>query len=221
MQKIYFNPGCALSIYKPDMEQKILHYLNMYYDNNVEVHKICCRFEPKLDRGSAIVNVCAGCDRRFRSLYEGISTISLWEVLDKMDGFPFSDYSGVKMSVHDACPVREKACVHSAVRSLLHKMNIEVVETQYHGTSSICCGDDFYPKLPLGQVHEKMKQRADSMPCDDVAVYCVSCIKSMFIGGKTPRYMVDLLFNETTTPEVYDTAVWHNQLQEYIDNHKS
>ncbi|MCL2592836.1 MAG: (Fe-S)-binding protein [Defluviitaleaceae bacterium] len=220
MQKIYFNPGCALSIYKPEMEQKILHYLNMYYDNNVEVHKICCRYEPKVENGSVVVNVCAGCDRRFSSLYEGVSTISLWEVLDKMNGFHFPNYSGIKMSVHDACPVREKTGVHLAVRSLLHKMNIEVVETEHNRTNSICCGDDFYPKLPLEKVHEHMKKRANSMPCEDVVVYCVSCIKSMFIGEKNPRYMVDLLFNETTTAGVYDTIEWHKQLQEYIENHK-
>jgi hypothetical protein len=218
MQKTYFNPGCALSIYKPDTELKILSYLNNNY-GNVELHKICCRHDPNAEEGSVIINVCAGCDRRFRSLYKGVSTISFWEVLDQMDAFPFPDYSGITMSVHDACPIREKPKIHSAIRSLLNKMNIKVIETENHGTNSICCGDSFYPSLPLEQIHERMKRRADSMPCEEVVVYCVSCIKSMFIGGKTPRYMMDLLFNETTTPEIYDTTAWHNQLQAYIDSH--
>ena len=217
MEKVYFNPGCALCIYKPEMEQRILFYLDKLY--NVEPHKICCRHDPKLEKGSVVINVCAGCDRRFRSLYDGVNTVSLWEILDGMDDFPFPDYSGVNMSVHDACPIRGKPQVHSAIRSLLHKMNIKVVETQYHGERSICCGDDYYPSLPLEQVHKKMKNRADSMPCDDVVVYCVSCVKSMYIGGKTPHYMVDLLFGETTKPGVFDTIEWHNQLQEYIDRH--
>ncbi|MCP3901102.1 MAG: hypothetical protein GY707_15465 [Desulfobacteraceae bacterium] len=64
-----------------------------------------------------------------------------------------------------------------------------------------------------------MKKGADSMSCEDVCVYCVSCIKSMHIGGKTPRYLVDLLMNESTDPQVYDTVKWHEELQEYIDNH--
>lgn len=219
MGKTYFNPGCALSIYKPDMEQRILKYLHDNYDGNVELHNICCRHDPNVEEGARIINVCAGCDRRFRSLYDGVSTISFWEVLDQMDTFPYPDYHGAKMSVHDACPVREKPQVHFAIRSLLRKMNIEVIETKHHGTGSICCGDDFYPALPLEQVHERMRSRADSMPCEDVVVYCVSCIKSMFIGGKTPRHMVDLLFGEPTTPEVYDTLAWHKQLQSYIDAH--
>lgn len=218
MTKIYFNPGCALSIYKPEIENRLLKFLNEAY-GEVTLHKICCRHDPQLEVGSLIINVCAGCDRRFRSLYEGISTISLWEVFDGLDSFQYPDYKDLKLSVHDACPVREKPQVHKAVRNLLKKMNIDVVETKFFGTNSICCGDDFYPKLPIEKVQQKMKERADSMPCNEVCVYCVSCIKSMYIGGKTPRHLIDLLMGETTEPQIYDTVHWHQQLQDYIDKH--
>jgi len=222
LTKTYFNPGCALSIYKPDTENKILKFLNENCHEKygeVDLHKICCRHEPLIEEDSLIINVCAGCDRRFRSLYQGITTISLWEVIDELDSFQFPDYEGLQVSVHDACPVREKPQVHQAVRSLLEKMNIEIVETEFHGTRSKCCGDDFYPALSVEAVHEKMKERADSMPCEDVCVYCVSCIKSMHIGGKTPRHLMDLLLEETTEAQIYDTEEWHQQLQEYIDRH--
>ena len=218
MVTTYFNPGCGLSLYKPKMENKILNFLNDNY-GAVTLHKICCRHEPQLEAGSMIINVCAGCDRRFRSLYEGITTVSLWEILDRLPSFRYPDYKGLKISVHDACPVREKPQVHQAVRNLLTKMNIEIVETKFHGTQSICCGDDFYPKFSVEMVHEKMKERAASMPCEDVCVYCISCIKSMYIGGKTPRYLIDLLMGETTESQIYDTVQWHDQLQEYIDKH--
>lgn len=218
MTKTYFNPGCALSIYKPEIENKVLKFLNENY-GEVTLHKICCHHNPQLEAGSSIINVCAGCDRRFRSLYEGISTISLWEVLDGLEAFQYPDYKGLKLSVHDACPVREKPQVHKAVRNLLKKMNIDVVETKFSGTNSICCGDDFYPKLPIEKVRQKMKERANSMPCNEVCVYCVSCIKSMYIGGKTPRHLIDLLIGQTTEPQIWDTVKWHEQLQDYIDKH--
>jgi Fe-S oxidoreductase len=218
MEKTYFNPGCALSIYKPEMEDKILKFLNENY-GEVALHKICCHHDPQLESGSLIINVCAGCDRRFRSLYEGISTISIWEIIDGLDTFLYPDYNGLKMSVHDACPVRGKPQVHQAVRNLLKKMNIDVVETEFYGTHSICCGDDYYPMLPLNQIHKKMKVRADAMPCNEVCVYCISCIKSMHIGGKAPRHLMDLLMGETTEPQIYDTVEWHEQLQDYINQH--
>ncbi len=216
--KTFFNPGCALSLYKPEMENRILEYLNRSY-RETTMHKVCCHHEPGLPKGSVIVNVCAGCDRRFSTLYEGISTISLWEVLDQLDTFAFPDYDGIRMSVQDPCPVREKPQVHQAVRSLLGKMNIEVVETRLHGTRTVCCGDDLYPKLPMDQIHKQMKKRAEAMPCAEVCVYCVSCIKSMHIGGKQPRYLLDLLMNEPTDPQIYDTVKWHEQLEAYIDTH--
>jgi Fe-S oxidoreductase len=200
------------------MEIKILKYLNENY-KEVALHKICCRHEPKLERDSVIINVCAGCDRRFRSLYEGITTISLWEIIDKLDFFPFPDYQGVKISIHDPCPVRERREVHQAVRNLLKKMNFTVTEAKFIRKQSICCGDDFYQKIDLDEVHERMKQRAASMPCEDVCVYCVSCIKAMYVGGKSPRHLLDLLMGESTEPQIYDTETWHQQLQEYIDVH--
>jgi hypothetical protein len=216
--KTYFNPGCALSLYKPEMELEVLKFLNETL-GEIGLHKICCHHEPQLDSGSLIINVCPGCDKRFTNLYDGISTISIWRLIDGLDSFTFPDYKGLTVSVHDACPVRKKPQVHQAVRRLLKKMNIDVIETKYNGTHSICCGDNFYPHVPVDKVHEQMKKRADSMPCDEVCVYCVSCVKSMYIGGKTPRYLLDLLFGERTEPPLSETVQWHERIDEFRELH--
>jgi Fe-S oxidoreductase len=200
------------------MEGVLLQLLRDNY-GKVELHKTCCHHEPKVEKGSLIINVCAGCDRRFGTLYEGISTISFWEVMDGFDAFKYPDYNGFRMSLHDPCPIRKKPQVHKAARSLLKKMNIEIVEAEFYAEASVCCGGSFYPSLPMEEVHEKMKERAASMPCEDVAVYCVSCIKSLYIGGKTPRHLLDLLFGEETLPQVYDIAAWRQQVKEYREKH--
>jgi Fe-S oxidoreductase len=148
-----------------------------------------------------------------------VSTISLWEVLDGLNGFPLPDYRGMRMSLHDACPVRERPQVHRAVRSLLQKMRITVVEPERSGEHSVCCGDDVYQKLPLNEVERRMKLRAESMPCQDVCVYCVSCVKSMAVGGRTPHHLIDLIYGEATEPQIYDTVRWHEQLDAYIEMH--
>jgi hypothetical protein len=69
------------------------------------------------------------------------------------------------------------------------------------------------------KVIDQMKAKADEMPADDILVYCVSCSKSMFVGGKRPRYLLDLLFGEDTVPGTYDPYEWHRELDEYIDSH--
>lgn len=216
--KRVFAPGCALMIYKPEFGKKVLDFLNKEF-GHIDEHLTCCRHEPNLEKGTQIINTCAGCDRRYRQLYEGISTISLWELLVESQTFSFPDYNGRKMTVQDACPTRDQKRVHDAVRALLKRMNISLVEPEKTRDKGTCCGDSFYGVLPVEEVKEKMMKRALEMPVDDVVVYCVSCCKSMHIGGKKPRYMIDLLFGEDTVPGIFEPDEWHGELNNYIDNH--
>lgn len=217
MKKV-FAPGCALMIYKPELGKKVLDFLNSSL-GNIDEHLICCRHEPNLDKGTEIINTCAGCDKRYRELYEGITTISLWEVLADNREFQFPNYNGVTMAIQDACPTRNQERVHDAVRELLKKMNIRVVEPEKTRTKGTCCGDSFYGVLPVEQVKEQMKKRAEEMPAEDVVVYCVSCTKSMHIGSKKPRYLLDLLFKEETVPGIFEPDYWHEQLDNFINEH--
>ena len=216
--KCYFNPGCAMSLYKPEAVEESLHLLNRRF-LPTKLHTPCCRHEPNLPKGSTIINNCAGCDRRFRSLYEGVQTVSLWEVLDAIPALPLPTYDGMQLSVHDSCSFRKKPQVHLAVRNLLDKMHIEVVESPFSGAKSVCCGDNFYGHIPVEEVNAFQKKRASQMPCDDVAVYCVSCIKSMAIGGKTPHHMLDLVLGEPTDPQETRLDVYHDELDRYIEEH--
>jgi len=217
MDRIY-APGCALTIYKPHLADK-MHKLLRENLGEMERLDTCCRNHPPLQDGVQVINTCPGCDSRYRNNYTTSTTKSVWEVISEGNWFPFLDYHGAKMSIHDACPTRDQVKVHKAIRILLKRMNIEVVEPERTGTTAICCGDSFYPALPFDQIKEAMRRRAAEMPVENVVVYCVSCVKSMFIGGCRPRYMVDLLFGEETLPQTIDTIEWHKQIDEYTLNH--
>jgi Fe-S oxidoreductase len=218
MGKMVFAPGCALMLYKPELAEKIHLLLNT---NLGEMDKlmICCHHDPQFSEKTKVVNVCPGCDKRYENDYTNSSTISLWEILAENDFFPFPDYNGKIMSIMDACPTRDKEKVQTAIRTLLSKMNINIVEPKHTRAKSICCGDSFYDVISTEKVKEQMKKRTSDMPVEDVVVYCVSCIKSVFIGGKKPRYLVDLLFSEETVPQTYEPDEWHKELNEYIEKH--
>lgn len=216
--KRVFAPGCALMIYKPHLGKKVLKVLNEEL-GNIEEHLTCCKHEPKLELGTEIINTCSGCDKRYRELYDWVSTVSLWEVLAQSKNFSFPDYNGKSMAILDTCPTRSEGRVHDAVRRLLNKMNITVVEPEKTRSKGTCCGDSFYGILPVEQVKEQMKKRAAEMPVEDVAVYCVSCCKSMFIGGKRPHYLVDLLFGEETIPKTLEPEEWHREVDDFIREH--
>lgn len=221
MPKTVYSPGCAFLLYKPQLADKILTFLRNK-DDTIEMYTRCCKHEPNLSPAAdvdTIINTCAGCGTRFEAKYEGVSTMSLWEAIAEIDGFPFPDYQGETISIQDPCPARAKPKAHDAVRALLKKMNLQTVEARNIREHSICCGDSLYPNMPIDKVREQMRKRAESMPCEDVCVSCVSCIKAMHIGGKRPRYILDLLFGETTEPGVTDTQKWHEELNGFIDKH--
>ena len=216
--KRFFAPGCALMLYKPHLSQ-LLHEVLIENLGNIERLDLCCHNHPPLPDRAQVINICPGCDRRYRNNYPNSTTISLWEVLVQNDWFPFPDYDGKRMTISDACPTRNQARVHKAVRTLLDSMNIRLVEPERTGAKGVCCGDSFWGVLPAEQVKETMIARAAEMPAEDVVVYCISCAKSMFIGGKRPRYLVDLLFEEETDPKTYEPDEWHRELEEYIRAH--
>jgi Fe-S oxidoreductase len=212
--KRVFAPGCALVIYKNDLAEKLHNILNKNIEN-MDRLDICCKNRPSLEDNTQVINVCPGCDRRYRENYPGSSTISLWEILAESDFFPFPDYHGKKMTIIDACPTRNRPGLTGAIRTLLKKMNIQPVEPN----KATCCGDSLWGVLPVEKVKEKMIESAEKMPMEDVVVYCVSCSKSLFIGGKKPHYMVDLLLGEETSAGTFEPEEWHRELDEYIKNH--
>ena len=213
-----FFPGCALMLYKPELAENVHNILKTIY-GNIEMHLDCCRHEPKFKQKTNIINICPGCDKRYKKDYEQTTTKSLWEIIAEIDNFPFPDYKGKTMTILDACPTRSDDKIHNAIRYLLNKMNIGIIEPDKTRKKSKCCGDTFYGKLPVSKVKDMMKARANEMPVTDVVVYCVSCTKSMFIGGKQPRYLVDLLFNEKTIKKTIEPDIWHNELDEFISKH--
>ncbi|MCJ7680369.1 MAG: heterodisulfide reductase-related iron-sulfur binding cluster [Candidatus Aminicenantes bacterium] len=220
MKKTIFAPGCALILYKPYLVERIHQFLDIHYGTRERL-LTCCRRTPQIAPGTQVINICPGCDRRYRENYDNPSTISLWELLSESETFVFPDYQSQKMTIIDACPTRDQDRIHRAVRALAERMNISLVEPARTKRKSTCCGDTFFGALPTEQVIDQMKAKAAEMPVDQVLVYCVSCSKSMFIGGKQPRYLVDLLFAEETVPKTYDPDRWHEELDEFIANHNN
>lgn len=214
----FFAPGCALMLYKPHLAEALGRYLRPQL-SDARPWLTCCRKDPGFVEATEIVNVCPGCDRRFRLDYPNTTTISVWEILAEGLDFPFPDYGGRTMSIIDACPVRDQPRIHEAVRTLLGRMNITIVEPNETRAKSVCCGDSLWAEIPTPEVTAWMKARAARFPAEEVAVYCVSCVNAAAIGGKKPRYLVDLLFGEETTPPSLDLDAWHAALQTHIDAH--
>ncbi len=219
MDEFVFAPGCALLLYKPDLADKVHAYLEARR-GPLPVLSACCHHTPALPPGTKVVTTCPGCDRRYRQDYPEPLALSLWELLAGDRAFPFPDYRGERMTIIDACPTRDQKRIHDAVRVLAARMNIVIVEPGRTREKGTCCGDTFFGALPSDRVIEQMKAKGGEMPLDDILVYCVSCAKSMFVAGKRPRYLVDLLFAEETVPGTSHPDAWHAELDDFMESHK-
>jgi len=205
-------------LYKPELAFKIHTLLNEKL-GDTDMLLTCCQHEPNLPENSKVINVCPGCDMRFGKNYRGVSTISLWEVINENSLLNLPDYKGRSMSIIDACPTRDEDRVHNSIRDLLSKMNIRLVEPKNTRRESTCCGDVYYGSMPTAKVKGLMTEKAMEMPANDIVVHCVSCIMAVLNGGKNPQYIADLLFNEETHPKSIDLDKWHKELKEFIEAH--
>ncbi len=158
-----FAPGCALLLYNPKLAAAAHAILNSTF-GDMAMLRTCCRHHPDVPVGTRIINVCPGCDRRYREENAAASTVSLWEVLAACDRFPFPDYARKRMTIIDACPTRDQDRIHDAIRALASRLNIELIEPTQTRRTSTCCGDILYGELPTRQVVAQMKRKAAEMP---------------------------------------------------------
>ena len=77
-----------------------LHYFLNRSLGSMDRVKACCRNRPALAPGTSVINICPGCDKRYREMYADCSTVSLWEILADSD-FSFPDYAGCVMTIEN------------------------------------------------------------------------------------------------------------------------
>ena len=217
--KYIYAPGCALMIYKPHLAERLKAFAEELY-GQMPTLMTCCFDNPKLEADTCILTPCTTCDKRYRSLFEGCTTDFLLHRIAESDTFPFPDYGGVEMSVQDTCSGRTDDLYLGTIRRLLERMNIRVVEAERSGKRGKCCGQVFYGKLPIEKVEQQMRLRAEEMPREDVVTYCASCIQGMSLGGRRPRFIIDLLFNEPTAAHGEGIVSWNTTLNRFRAEHK-
>lgn len=213
-----FAPGCALMAYKPHLAEKLKEVIVGIY-GPMDTLLSCCFNRPEVKVGTCIITPCTTCNSHYRTLYKDCTTLFFLAELADSTTFPFPDYKGIEMSIQDSCAGRTDPVYLDSIRKLLQRMNIKVVEAEKSGAKAKCCGQVLYGKAPIEKVETFMKTRAQEMPCEDVVVYCASCMQGIMYGGKRAHYILDLLFNEPTQVEEINITTWNNKLKAFRDTH--
>lgn len=239
MSKFRYIASCNFTLFYPELSSRILDFMSRRPD--VEVIRCCAdrykvrEFEEKMpasvaqrwkgivhyaeaDRGTCMVSVCHNCTAVFQEQHPDIRVISLWEYLaDMVPDFPYPDYRGEKMTLQDCWRQHDNAAEQAAVRELMRRMNIEMVELEQNGAATTYCGVSTLRPAPrrnlvmapvrfvqnahgFFQPHTEEEQRAymeaycRQIATPAVVAYCHYCTQGFGLVGQKNFHLAELLF---------------------------
>lgn len=195
---IYY-PSCNFAV----MHRKTAKKVKEYFEKRMPIAKCCKIDQSELEKEDIGLYVCQACREQIK---DKVQTMSLWEYFDQLDDFEFPDYRGQKMYLQDCYRDIKHPEVHQAVRNLLKKMNIEVIEIEKNKENSIFCGTLHFETKDLEDEHlshyskeiqEKyMKEYAQQFHNEQVICTCNRCLKGILLGKGNGVHLLELLFNK-------------------------
>ena len=212
-----FFPGCALLTYDPALLNRMLDLLRRE-EPTIALAAGCCgqptkhlepqRFRPRTGKLLAqfqkrgvqrIYIACPNCERELSALgYARV--IPVWETLERVvRPEELANHCGKAFALHDPCPVRQDRAQQDAVRSLLTKAQVTIVEFPHNRAQTRCCGNIAMLRATNPKKSDKMRtarldEISDALP---VTSYCAGCVDAFASGGHDAAHLVELLFGKS------------------------
>lgn len=231
--------SCVFTREEPELSAKIQDYLKQRF--NMQIIR-CCVPNYKVEEftadmpkwlqprwkdtphykdfaaDSTMVYVCHNCAAIFQETMPEVKRLSLWELILNDTEFPFPDYSHEKMTLQDCWRSYDNRPEQEAVRALLQKMNVDIVEQEENYEKTQFCGISLYASSPARNLKlaprrfvehaeekfiphtkeeqlELMQEHCQPITTDKVVAYCHYCIKGLKLGGKQSKHLASLLFD--------------------------
>jgi Fe-S oxidoreductase len=206
-----FFPGCALPGSRPERVVDLYHALANHFPALGIVLDCCTKPSHDLgrkhffrkqftslcarltDKGiTKVVVACPNCYRMFVTYGQGLEVVTPYEVLAKT--LSFAEQLTGKVTVHDPCGLRDKDHIQEAVRELIRKSGLTLIEMKHSRKTTFCCGEGggvgYINKELAGNWGALRKQEAEGKK---IIVYCAGC--AAYLGRLTPTiHLLDLLF---------------------------
>ena len=212
--KTYY-PACKFTGNFPETSKKIQAYMTQKHNARIAG---CCRPSlPSLTQNDMAIYICHACAAFFAESSAARNITSIWEIIASDDTFVYPDHTGKSMTLQDCWRARGDVSQQNAVRKILNKMNIEIIELAQNRENSNFCGKFLYEELPefcvkLAPNHfinnaeglfiphseeEKdvlMRDHCKAIQTGSVVCYCGSCLRGLTAGGKTGIHLAELVF---------------------------
>lgn len=220
-----FLPGCSLASLGTEIVYGTLELLKMAIPD-IGLSSFCCgkpsthinggadfskRFELLVksfkEKGvKRVVTACPNCYNLLCEKLKDIEIISIWQILDDILIQGHIDYEGREMIIHDPCVTRRLPKEHQAVRSILGKMNIKIVEFKHSKDKTICCGQkNMLMVLDKPKAMKVLSLRAETAGDYEIVSYCSACVQAFKSVDKEAYHVLELLLK---TKGIYS---WKNR----------
>jgi Fe-S oxidoreductase len=212
-----FFPGCALVGTRPKKTFQLFNYLKSHIPNLGVVLDCCCKSSHDLGRHHSfrenldeikyylkekgikkILAACPGCYKIFKTYGESIRVETVYEIMSK-NGFPVSKNVSGSVGIHDPCSARHDEKIHAAIRHLLTSVGLDVLEIEYSGKNTLCCGEGGAVGFIDPEVSGNWASiRAKGTRDEKIITYCAGCCAKL---SKTISvwHIIDLIFEPQAT----------------------
>ena len=167
--------------------------------------------------GDRVYSLCHNCNNIIEEMHPGVEVHSLWELIDSDPAFSFADHHELKAYIQDCWRSRDRKDEQDAVRSLMKKMNIDIMELSGSREKTDFCGVSLYraqpPRNPkLAPKHyvagaagkfiphspeeqeEIMRKYCRQFGSEKVVCYCHYCYEGLQAGGADAAHLAQMLF---------------------------
>ena len=196
----YYFPSCKFTQMRPETSEKVKSYMA---SKGVRVVG-CCRPGHKALSGwnDIAITICETCSIIIGENRPAAKVISLYEFIDSLPNFPFPDYKGERITLQDCYRAKARETEKAAVRSVLRKMNVEVVELpgteeEINFDGSFLLGPMRPDNFTLAPLDAYLKNYCQRFTTERVSCYCNSCLSGLVQGlpeGKRAVHVAELLF---------------------------
>ncbi len=210
-RRLFFT-GCSLPAVAPRLTVRLYHELRRRYPGTGVLMRCCgspaeamgmadearaarLAVAAAMERLGAdeLVVACPGCREALEAGDLGIRVRSTWELLAGEPELAGSR-RGFTVAMHDPCASRYDPVTRSAVRELVAASGAEMVEPDFSGSTTRCCGlggriGDVDPRL----ARKMARRRADELAAP-VVTYCSRCQMALGRGGAHVIHLAEFLF---------------------------
>ncbi|MEA5151681.1 MAG: 4Fe-4S dicluster domain-containing protein [Oscillospiraceae bacterium] len=142
-----------------------------------------------------VIACCPTCEKTLRS--QGISVTGIWDVLEAI-GLPEGGRALDRpAAMHDSCGARGNAQTQRAVRDIARRLGCTIVETEYSGDRSPCCGYGGLVQYANPEVAGELARSCLDGSDTPYISYCMACRDRLAREGRESRHILELVYGES------------------------